>query len=137
MVKREKKLNKMDEGVENFSPISTWLNGRVNQKELSKFQIEFLVRKEMTDEYGKVHKGILCVYVQETIQTAIQDEHKNESFEMDCMQMSFISQAKLGDKIIISAKLEMHDNSWNQVECFVQCDRRLIARALCSIRKVS
>jgi len=114
---------------ESPSPFGRWLNPIVRKAEPGEFELEFIVRQEMTNPAGTVHGGVIAAMLDETIgimMFCLSEPNFKASINL---VTDFLSPAKTGDQLLVKARVTKQGrNLFHGVaEMYRITDMRLIA----------
>ncbi len=87
------------------SPLSMWLSGIISAAEPGNLALKFVVRREMTDQFGHLHVGIVSAMAEEAVALAAHTLDLNVDFES--LNQSIQFNEKVGLAEIVTAKASL------------------------------
>ena len=87
------------------SPFGKWLNGIVKHVEEGQAQLEFRVRKEMTNPAGLLHGGVIASIIDEVIGIATYSLDDNKTKLSINLNIDYLAPAKEDDVVIATASI--------------------------------
>jgi acyl-coenzyme A thioesterase 13 len=90
---------------ETIPAFTKWLNGRLKKAENGSFQMEFIVREEMTNGLGLLHGGVQSAMLDEIIGMMVTALDKEAPAVSVNLSVDFISKAKAGDTIVAKSEV--------------------------------
>ena len=111
------------------SPFGRWLNPIVRKADHGEFELEFLVREDMTNPAGIVHGGVISSMIDETIGVMMYCLSEPDFKASINLVTDFLSPATPGDSLLVKAFATKHGrNLFHAVaEMYRVSDQRLIA----------
>lgn len=123
------------------SPVTNWLNGKLTFVERGKIEIEYEVRKEMTNPLGLTHGGIISLIHDDLIGMCVITLDKEFPYTSVNITVDFLKGSKQGDKLIAVAEIIREGNKLIYVQSSVfklfNDERILISKASSNMLKFS
>jgi len=87
------------------SPVGRWLNGRLTDIREGSMEVEFTVRKDMTNPMGVLHGGIASTILDEVVGTMVYALGRDFAYVSVNLNCDFLHAARIGDVITAKAKV--------------------------------
>lgn len=120
------------------SPFGAWLNGIVRKAELGVLEIEFTVRKEMTNSAQIMHGGAIAAIMDDTMGMTVACLGHDTFFTTVNLSLDYLSSAKEGDVIIAKTKINREGRHIVNIECeIVTLEGKLLSKGMSNLFKTS
>ncbi len=119
------------EGAQNaISPVAKYIGGIMRVVESGEITIEYLVKKEHSNPTGGIHGGVVSLLMDEVIGIAVFSMNNDYLFTSINLSVNFLSSAKVGDTILVTAKVVRKGRKVIYVESDItKLDGKVIARS--------
>jgi acyl-coenzyme A thioesterase 13 len=97
-------------GYASLSPTALWLCGTIVDAQPGKASIKFVVRREMTDEYGLLHMGILSSMASESLLMSVHTLDLDLEFHCEEINLELHDHAGLAQVITAIAEIDCSEN---------------------------
>jgi acyl-coenzyme A thioesterase 13 len=120
------------------SPFGAWLNGILRKVELGTLEIEFVVRKEMTNTAHIMHGGAIAAIMDDTMGMTVASLGHDTFFTTLNLSIDYLSSAKEGDVIIAKTKINREGRHIVNIECeIVTPEGKLLSKGMSNLFKTS
>ena len=120
------------------SPFGAWLNGIVRKAELGALEIEFIVRKEMTNTAHIMHGGSIAAIMDDTMGMTVASLGHETFFTTVNLSIDYLSSAKEGDVILAKTKINREGRHIVNIECeIVTPEGKLLSKGMSNLFKTS
>lgn len=106
------------------SPMGLWLCGRIMNVNCDSLIMEFLTRKEMTDESGQMHGGIISTLIEEVINLMVNSSCIDIQWRCSDLNVKFVHTIDLGQNVRVEAFVNPESSVKMHAEAKVYDSRR-------------
>jgi acyl-coenzyme A thioesterase 13 len=111
--------------------VSTWLEGRLLEIREDGFDVEFVVREEMTNPLGLFHGGMQAAILDEVIGLTAYATDPEARYVSINLTIDFLGSAKTGDKVVAKSRLIRQGRQILNAQCeLFDATGKLISRGL-------
>ena len=115
-------------------PFTLWLNGTLKKAEFGTIEIEFLVRKEMTNPLGLLHGGISAAILDDIMGMTVASLPKDNPAVSVNLNVNFLGKAYENEMISARSKLIRQGGQIIAMEGeILDKNGKIIATATCSL----
>ncbi len=119
-------------------PFTLWLNGTLKKAEFGSIEIEFLVRKEMTNPLGLLHGGISAAILDDIMGMTVASLPKDNPAVSVNLNVNFLGKAYENETISARSKLIRQGGQIIAMEGeILDKNGKIIASATCSLLVIS
>ena len=90
---------------QSISPVGRWLNGKLIDIQEGEMEVEFVVRKDMTNPMGVLHGGIASTILDDVVGTMVYALGREFAYTSVNLNCDFLHAAKMNDIIVAKAKV--------------------------------
>lgn len=120
--------------VNNPSPVSGWLDGRIIKIAEGEAIIEYIIRQEMTNALGVLQGGLIAAIIDDAFGFAIFSLGKNKFYTSVNLSVDFLLSAKPGQLVYAHAFVVREGNTIVNIKCDLNNeDGKLIAQSTSNV----
>ena len=122
----------------NFSPVASWLNGKLIAVEEGAMEIEYEVREDMCNPMGILHGGIASTMLDDIVGTMVYALGREFAFTSVNLNCDFLNPATPGDMLTAKSKVIRSGKNIIHVEGqLVKVDGRIVAKCTSNLIQTS
>ena len=119
------------------SEFTLWLNGTLRQAEIGMLEMDFLVRKDMTNPMGIMHGGVMAAIMDEMMGFTVFCMQNEYFYSSVNLSVDFLESGKVGDTVTARAQLIRKGSRFVNMECTLKNQKGvLIAKASSNLATV-
>ncbi len=109
--------------TKSMSPSALWLKGFLINVEEGLAEIEYTVRKEMTNPLGTMQGGIMAALVDDTMGMAFFTLSQENMFTTTNLNINYLYGVKEGEKVVVKAEVVRIGKKIANIECKVMNEK--------------
>lgn len=118
-----------------LSPLSKWLNGKLEFAEEGHLKVSYKVREEWINPFGTFHGGMAAAIIDDIIGTTVYSLGIKEQYSTVNLSIDYLSFALPGDEIIIESKIVRKGIAIMNAEAMIYKRNKLLVKASSNLVK--
>jgi uncharacterized protein (TIGR00369 family) len=112
-----------------LSPVSKWLNGKLEFAEEGHLKVSFIVKEEWLNPFGTFHGGMAAAIIDDIIGTTVYSLGLKEQYSTVNLTIDYLSFALPGDTITVESKVIRKGIAIMNAEALIYKRKKLLVKA--------
>ncbi|MFY8021391.1 MAG: PaaI family thioesterase [Bacteroidia bacterium] len=118
-----------------LSPLSKWLNGKLEFAEEGHLKVSYIIRDEWINPFGTFHGGMAAAIIDDIIGTTVYSLGIKEQYSTVNLSIDYLSFALPGDEIIIESKIVRKGIAIMNAEAMIYKRKKILVKASSNLVK--